>query len=147
MKTFSRKFSYHTKKCFDFIDVTEDIKKAVEESNIKNGLVNIQILHTSASLIVNENEPLLLEDIASSLEKMAPSNLEYKHDDFSIRTVNVCAGECKNGHSHCKAILLLPSVTLNLIDKKVQFGRWQRVMLVELDRARPREIQVQVIGG
>jgi len=146
MKITNKTFKYQTNKIYDFIDVTDDVESFIKRSRIKDGLVNIQILHTSAALIANENEPLLLEDIKQNLENTASSKIDYKHDDFSIRTVNLCDNECKNGHSHCKAIHLLPSITFNLVKGKLQLGRWQRVMLVELDRARQRKIQVQIIG-
>lgn len=146
MKTASKTFSYQTKGLFDFIDATDEIKNFIQKSGIQNGLVNVQIMHTSAALIVNENEPLLKEDIKRNLEATASSKLEYQHDNFSIRTVNVCDTKEKNGHSHCKAIHLLPSVTLNLIDGELQLGQWQRIMLIELDCSRPRKIQVGIIG-
>ena len=146
MKTANKIFKYQTKELFEFIDITDEINNFVKGSEIKNGLVNIQILHTSAALILNENEPLLLEDIKVNLEKIAPKNLNYRHDDFSIRTVNVCNNECVNGHSHCKAIHLLVNIALNLIDEKLQLGQWQRIMLVELDHNRPRKIQIQIVG-
>ena len=146
MKTSNKTLSYQTKALFDFIDITEEVKKFVEESSIKNGLVNVQIMHTSAALIFNENEPLLLEDIKSNLEKTAPTTANYQHDDFDKRTVNLCENECVNGHSHCKAIRLPSTVTLNLIKGKLQLGQWQRIMLAELDRPRPRQVQIQVIG-
>lgn len=146
MKTTYKTFSHQTKELFDFVNVTDEVKKFVQESNIKNGLVNVQIMHTSAALIVNESEPLLLKDMKRNLEATAPRELEYQHDDFSIRTVNVCDKEEKNGHSHCKAIHLLPSVTFNLREGELQLGRWQSIMLVELDCSRPRKIQVGIIG-
>ena len=146
MKTANKTFIFQTKKLFEFIDITNQVNNFVKESKIKNGLVNIQILHTSAALILNENEPLLIEDIKRNLERIAPQSFTYQHDDFTKRTVNICEDECINGHSHCKAIHLLVNITLNLIDGKLQLGKWQRIMLVELDRNRPRKIQVQIIG-
>lgn len=89
---------------------------------------------------------MLIEDIKKNLEQIAPQTTAYQHDNFSIRTVNMCVDECMNGHSHCKAMYLLTSATLNLIDGKLQLGQWQRIMLVELDRNRSRKIQVQIIG-
>ena len=147
MQTAHKLLEYQTKKLFDFIDITEDIKSFLKESNIKNGLINVQILHTSSALTVNENEPLLIEDIKRSLESTASSKLKYQHDNFSVRTVNLCEDECKNGHSHCKAIHLLVNATLNLIEGELQLGQWQKIMLIELDRARMREVQVQIIGS
>jgi secondary thiamine-phosphate synthase enzyme len=146
MKSKNKILEYQTKGEFDFIDITEEVEKFVRESQIGEGLVNIQILHTSAALILNENEPLLLEDIRANLERTASKEVRYSHDDFSKRTVNLCEDECINGHSHCKAIHLPSTITLNLIDGKLQLGQWQRIMLVELDRSRPRKIQLQIIG-
>ena len=132
---------------FDFIDLTEEIKKFVQEkAGIKNGLVNIQTFHTTTSLILNENEPLLIEDIKQSLENVAPESGEYNHDNFEIRTVNVCEGECANGHSHCKAARLPSNLTLNLIEGELQLGTWQRILFVELDRSRKRKVQIRVMG-
>ncbi len=146
MKTENRTFKHQTKRIFDFIDITNQVNNFVKQSKIKNGLVNVQILHTSAALIFNENEPLLIRDIKKSLERIAPQSLAYQHDDFSKRKINMCKDECINGHSHCKAIYLLVNVVLNLIDRKLQFGQWQRIILAELDRARLRKVQVQIIG-
>ena len=146
MKIINKTFEYQTNGGFDFIDATDDIKSFIKESDIKDGLVNIQIMHTSAGLIVNENEPLLIGDIKKNLENCASIKSDYQHDNFSIRTVNLCDNECANGHSHCQAIHLLVNVVLNLIKGELQLGLWQRIMLVELDRARPRKIQVQIIG-
>lgn len=130
----------------DIIDLTDDIKSFIKESKIKDGLVNIQTLHTTATIFVQEKEPLLLEDIKNFLNRIVPENIDYNHDDFDRRTVNMCNDECRNGHSHCKAVLFPTSVTLNLIDDKIQLGTWQRIMFIELDRARPRKIQIQIIG-
>ncbi len=146
MKIVYNIFKFQTKKIFDFIDITNQVDSFIRQSKIRNGLVNIQILHTSAALIFNENEPLLIKDIKKSLEKIAPQSLAYQHDDFSKRRVNMCKDECINGHSHCKAIYLLVNIVLNLIDRKLQLGQWQRIILAELDRARPRKVQVQIIG-
>ncbi|MGC9031434.1 MAG: secondary thiamine-phosphate synthase enzyme YjbQ [Minisyncoccia bacterium] len=146
MKIKNKTIEFQTKSEYDFIDLTDQIKDFVKESEIENGLVNIQNFHTSSALIFNENEPLLLEDIKNNLEKLAPKDIKYNHDNFEIRTVNFCPGECPNGHSHCRAIYLLSTITLNLIEGKLQLGTYQRIMFVELDRSRPRKIQIQIIG-
>ncbi len=135
-----------SKEKLQFLDITQRVKDFVENSKIKNGLLNIQSKHTTATVFLNENEPLLLEDMKKNLEKVAPSSEEYRHDNLDIRTVNVCDDECVNGHSHCKALYLPSNITLNLADSKLQLGRWQSILFVELDRAREREIQMQIIG-
>lgn len=146
MKILNKTIEFKTKGVFDFIDITEDIEKFIKESGVENGLINIQNLHSSAALIVNENEPLLIEDFKKNIEESAPKSVSYSHDDFEKRTVNMCMGECKNGHSHCKAIHLLVSATLNIKDKKLQLGQWQRIFFVELDNSRLRKVQSQIIG-
>ena len=146
MKTANKTFSYQTKGELEFIDITDEVKKYVQESQIKSGLVNVQSMHTSSALMLNENEPLLLKDIRENLERTSPKSISYNHDDFDRRTVNMCKGECVNGHSHCKAVHLPATITLNLIDGNLQIGQWQRIFFVELDRSRPRRVQVQIIG-
>src|SRR4030042_6751208 len=146
MKNAHKEIEYQTKGLFDFIDITDEVKSFVKEVQIRNGLVNIQTLHTTTGIIFNENEPLLIEDIKTHLGKIVPQDLKYNHDDFGRRTVNLCDDECVNGHSHCKAIHLPVNVTLNLIDGEIQLGQWQRILFFELDRARKRKVQIQVIG-
>ncbi len=146
MKTINKILEHQTKSEFDFIDITEEVEKFVNQCGIKNGLINIQTFHTTTAIIINEKEPLLLEDIKKNLERLAPKGIDYNHDNFEIRTVNVCSDECANGHSHCRAIYLPVNITLNLINGKMQLGQWQKVMLLELDRARLRKIQIQIIG-
>lgn len=130
----------------EFIDVTDRINEAISTHGPKDGIVNIQSLHTTMAVLVNEDEPLLLKDMRAMLERLAPSDAEYQHDNFAIRTVNMCDGECDNGHSHCKAIHLPPAQLLNIVDSKLQLGTWQRVFALELDRARPRQLALQMIG-
>ena len=147
MKIKNKTFKVKTKEKLDFIDVTDKIKKFVSKTNIEDGLVNIQTLHTTAMILINENEPLLIKDIKRSLEQIAPENVDYNHDNFEVRTVNMCKGECANGHAHCKAVYLTPTNTLNLIDSELQLGKWQRIFFLELDRPRSRKFQIQVMGG
>jgi secondary thiamine-phosphate synthase enzyme len=130
----------------DFIDITDKIQKKINAAGVKNGVINIQSLHTTMAVIVNEAEPLLIEDMKELLKKLAPRTYKYMHDNFEIRTVNMCDGECKNGHSHNKAIHLPTSVMMNIFKNKLQLGKWQRVFAVELDRSRPREIALQIMG-
>ncbi len=146
MKTHHKVISVQTEECLQFIDLTEEVEKVVEESGIKNGLVNVQTNHTTAMLTLNENEPLLIEDMKEHLDLISPIDKEYRHDNFEVRTVNMCDDECANGHSHCKALHLNSNLTLNLLEGKIQFGTWQRVMFIELDRTRPRKVQTMIIG-
>ena len=136
MKTANKTLEIDSKEGLEIIDITDEVKASVKESGIKNGLVNIQTQHTTATVFVQENEPLLLKDIKNLLRKVVSEEIEYNHDNFEIRTVNMCEGECQNGHSHCKSLFFPTAVTLNLFEDEIQFGRWQRVLFIELDRAK-----------
>jgi len=146
MRSNNKTIEFQTKEQLEFIDLTDQVKEFVRESQIKEGIINIQSLHTSAGITVNENEPLLIEDFKENLRKTAPEGTDYRHDDLTKRTVNVCPNECINGHSHCKAIHLLVSATLNLIGGELQLGQWQRIFFIELDRSRKRKVQILILG-
>ena len=130
----------------EFVDLTDRLKALVAESGIRFGLVNVQSLHTTTAIVVNENEPLLLGDFVVMLEIIAPSNLPYRHDDLVARTANVVADERVNGHAHCRAALLGVSACINVIDGNLQLGNWQRVFLAELDGPRERQVSMVILG-
>jgi len=142
----NKTINIQSKELFDIVDLTDEIKSFVKDSNVEDGLINIQTMHTTATIVVQEKEPLLLQDIKDLLLRLIPKDKEYNHDDFDRRTVNMCDDECQNGHSHCKALFLPTSVTLNIINKELQLGTWQRILFIELDRARPRKIQLNIIS-
>lgn len=129
-----------------FIDLTPDLEAFVGTSGIPSGLLNIQSLHTTAAIVVNEYEPLLLTDIAGLLERLSPVNATYRHDNITLRTDNCALTEPPNGHSHCRALLLGSTVAVNVLNGQLQLGRWQRVFLVELDGPRTRDISVLLLG-
>jgi len=140
------RISLHTSECLQFLDLTPLVRDEVRRSGVRSGFVNVQSLHTTTAILVNENEPLLISDMKKMLEQAAPRRRAYRHDDYSIRTVNLAPGESPNGHSHCKAILLGASETLNIVDGSLELGRWQSIFLVELDRPRPRTVSLMILG-
>ncbi|MFQ5860780.1 MAG: secondary thiamine-phosphate synthase enzyme YjbQ [Dehalococcoidia bacterium] len=129
----------------EFIDITEQVARCVTDSGMHEGFVVVFSQHTTAAVRVNENEPLLLHDMEQFLERVAPRNGSYRHNDFTIRTVNMTEDECPNGHAHCQQLLLGTSETIPFLDGRLQLGRWQSLFLIELDRPRPREVLVQVV--
>lgn len=128
-----------------FVDVTAPVAAIVERSGIAEGLVSVQSLHTTAAVVVNENEPLLLHDLRAALERAAPPHLPYRHDDFAQRAA-VPPDEPANGHAHCQALFLRASETLGVAGGRPRLGQWQRVFLVELDGPRTRTLAVTVLG-
>jgi len=135
-----------TTQATQFIDLTDRLERVVADADLRFGIVNVQTLHTTTAIIVNEHEPLLLADFRALFEAVAPDAGRYQHDDVHARTVNVTEAERPNGHAHCRALLLPPSVCLNVTGGRLLLGRWQRVFLVELDGPREREISVLIFG-
>lgn len=130
----------------EFIDLTERLERLVADAGLRVGILNVQTLHTTTAVVVNEHEPLLLTDFQALLEAAAPGDGRYRHDDTAARTVNVTDAERPNGHAHCRALLLPASACLNVTSGRLLLGRWQRVFLVELDGPRERDISVLVLG-
>ena len=96
---------------------------------------------------IQEDEPLLLEDLRRFLSHLAPSDAAYGHNDFRVRTQHMHPDERPNGHAHCLQLLLGSSESVPVMDGELQLGEWQRLFLVELDGPRPRrELLVQVMG-
>ena len=137
---------YWTEHALQFIDITEEVRAIVERSGVHNGQVTVFSRHTTAAVIVNEHEPLLLNDMARTLSRLAPAGDYYEHNDFSIRTVNVEENEPANGHSHCQHLFLGASETIPVQDGQMLLGQWQSIFLVELDHARRRLVLVQTMG-
>lgn len=130
----------------EFIDITAAVEEILERSAIQEGSLLVFSRHTTAAIEINENEPLLLRDMTSFLERMAPRENVYRHNDFIVRTVNMTEDECPNGHAHCQHLLLKTSETIPVVAGELLLGQWQRIFLIELDRPREREVIVQVQG-
>lgn len=135
-----------TQKPTEFIDLTARLQSLITDSAIDVGFINIQTLHTTTAIVVNEGEPLLLSDFAALLEQTAPRDRRYRHDDLIARTVNITAEERVNGHAHCRALLLPTSACLNISAGTLMLGTWQRVFLVELDGPRLRHVSILIAG-
>lgn len=145
LKTYHTTISLQTSGCLQFIDLTSELVEVVAKSGVRNGWVNVQTRHTTTALIVNENEPLLLEDLHHLLDRLAPRDGEYQHNDFS-RRIDIPPDEPANGHSHCKALFLPATVSLNIADGQLQLGQWQSLFFIELDDSRERKISIMVMG-
>jgi len=135
-----------TERAPQFIDITQDVQAFAREVRIQNGFIVVFSKHTTAAIRVGENEPLLRQDLEQFLGGIASPNGHYKHNDFSIRTVNMTEDECPNGHAHCQHLLMSTSETIPVIDGELQLGQWQSIFLVELDRPRTREMVLQAVG-
>ena len=141
----AQRLRFKTSAPTQFVDITEKLRQEVRRSGLRMGRIHLQSLHTTVGIAVNENEPLLLRDFESLLERLAPSGAGYEHDDFA-RRFEIALDEPINGHAHCRQLLLTGFATLLVEKGDLVLGRWQSVFAVELDGPRTRELAVQLDG-
>ncbi|MCL5774972.1 MAG: secondary thiamine-phosphate synthase enzyme YjbQ [Patescibacteria group bacterium] len=145
MRHISKTLELSTKKQFELIDITPEVRKALSESGVKNGSITVFCPHTTAAIRLNHNEPLLIQDIMRTLYHLVPMDVSYSHDLFEMRQT-VSPNERSNGHAHVKAFLLGSSENLIVKDAGLQIGKMQSVMFVELDGGRSRQVHIQILG-
>ena len=143
------RISVQTERAFHVVDVTEEARALVTRSGVREGNLVVFTPHTTCAVKINERETCFLEDFRLFMEQLVPSDSYYRHDDFEIRTENLedPDSEPVNGHAHIKAMLVgSASEHVPIADGDLVLGRWQRIMFIELDQARPRTVVLQVQG-
>ncbi len=118
----------------ELIDITDSVRAIVKESGIKNGICVISTPHTTSAIIVNENERRLRVDILGMLETLVPENKSYAHNSID-----------NNADAHLRAVLLGMSEIIPIEDGHIILGTWQRILFVELDGPRNRNVNVTII--
>ena len=122
----------------DILEITSAANQVVEESGVQNGLVNVSVIGSTASVSTIEYEPALVEDVKEQLEKLIPHTLASRH--------SATWGD-DNGFSHIRATLMGPSMTLPLVDGRIVLGTWQQIVVIDHDnRPRQRRIRIQIVG-
>ena len=122
----------------EMINLTDQTSNAISESNLKDGIVTVFVSGSTASVTTIEYEPGLLKDFPQMLSRIVPKDMKYEHQKM---------WHDGNGHSHVKASLIGPSITIPFKDGKMILGTWQQIVLVEMDtRQRERKIILQIIG-
>lgn len=135
-----------TRRDFEFVDITDDVANLVKRSGIQNGIAVIFSRHTTAAVRINENEPGLIQDMEGLLQRLIPRSAYYRHNDLSVRTINLTDEEDANGHAHCQHLFLGASESIPIVGGRLVLGRWQRLFLIELDKPRDREVVIQLLG-
>jgi secondary thiamine-phosphate synthase enzyme len=149
MKHVFANHDFRTRGSGQLIDVTDDLMALVEGSAISDGMALVYSPHTTCAVVINEHEDGFLKDFADALDSAVPEARYYRHDDPRLRARGLDAdtADLPNGHAHVRAgILSSSSQAIPIVDGALMLGRWQRVFLCELDRARPRKVFMQVIG-
>ncbi len=133
---------------YAYLDLTEELQRAIKDSGITEGAAIAFCAHTTCALLINEWEEGALVDFRRHLTELVPhEGVYYRHDDFEIRTQNMHDDERRNGHAHVKAMLLsATSHAIPVFRGEPAFGRWQRLIFFELDEPKPRTVSFHVFG-
>jgi len=135
---YAEKVSLSTKGFTDVIDITHRVDEVIVRSKIENGLVTAFCPGSTGSVTTIEYEPGVVRDLQKAIEKIAPANISYEHDDRW--------GD-GNGFSHVRAALMKPSLTIPLIGRRLALGTWQQIVFIDFDnRRRERTLIVQIVG-
>lgn len=138
LKVISKTIQLSSKGQDDVIDITKQVSNVVKDSNIENGTVTIFVAGSTAAVTTIEYEPGLINDFPEMLSRIIPKNIEYEHDN---------TWHDGNGHSHVRASLVGPSLTVPIINGKLTLGTWQQIVLLEMDtRPRNRDLILQIMS-
>jgi secondary thiamine-phosphate synthase enzyme len=121
--------------------ITEEITAFVEQTPIRDGVVHISSLHTTAGLMMNEVQGALMSDMSNLFEQLIPSAVYYKHNDPLL-------SDCdrRNADAHLRTIVVGHSVTIPIVDGSLKIGTWQHVLLTEFDGPNNRKVHIQAMG-
>nr|MDO8098880.1 secondary thiamine-phosphate synthase enzyme YjbQ [Candidatus Njordarchaeota archaeon] len=122
----------------DIIDITQAVEGTIKKSKLQDGVVTLFVPGSTGALTTIEYENGLLQDIPAALERVAPKNVLYEHEK---------RWHDGNGHSHVRASIIGPSISVPFVEGKLTLGKWQQLVFIELDtRSRSRGLIAQVIG-
>ncbi|MDR4511444.1 MAG: secondary thiamine-phosphate synthase enzyme YjbQ [Nitrososphaeraceae archaeon] len=138
MKVLTKYLTFNTPNRIDFINITPDVRKVVDESQVKEGLCIVNAMHISASVFINDNEDGLHHDFEKWLEKLAPHDPieQYRHND---------TGE-DNADAHLKRQIMGREVTVAITGGKLDFGPWEQIFYGEFDGRRAKRVLIKVLG-
>jgi secondary thiamine-phosphate synthase enzyme len=125
----------------EIVDITDELAELVRRLPLGDGLVSLWSLHTTCAVFVGERQPALIADIKRVLEELVAEDADWRHNDPAH-------SDCdrRNADAHLRTLLLGHSLTLQVAGGALVLGRWQRVLVAELDGPRERSLRVQVFG-
>lgn len=137
MTVINEKFTVHTKGNTQIIDITRQVQNAVYRHNLQNAVVHVYVAGSTVSLTNIEFEPGLLKDLPEALEKFAPIDTEYHHNE---------TWHDGNGYAHVRASIVGNNTMVPLMEGALQLGQWQQIVLIDFDnKARTRTVYVQIV--
>lgn len=136
MKSYREELWFETTSRRAYLNITSQVEAAVRKSGIREGLVLVNAMHITASVYINDDERGLLQDYDEFLERLAPQEDRYRHND---------TGE-DNGDAHLKRQVMGREVVVAITEGKLDFGPWEQVFYGEFDGRRRKRVLVKVIG-
>jgi secondary thiamine-phosphate synthase enzyme len=138
MKSYRKELWFDIRGRREFVNITPDVRDALRESGIKEGLLLVNAMHITASVFINDDESGLHQDYEKWLEALAPHEpiSRYRHN----RT-----GE-DNGDAHLKRQVMGREVVVAVTDGKLDFGPWEQIFYGEFDGGRRKRVLVKIIG-
>lgn len=138
MKSLTKHLTFNIKSRRGFVNITPDIRKLVDQSQVQEGLCLVNAMHITASVFINDNEDGLLNDYEKWLEELAPHAPieQYKHND---------TGE-DNADAHLKRQVMGREVVVAITNGELDFGPWEQIFYGEFDGNRPKRVLVKIIG-
>jgi len=130
-------FTLATQQPKQSIDITDAVAKRIQAAPVRDGLCHVMVLHSTAAVVVNEtHDPNIGADLIDALDRAIPDHAGWLHDQID-----------DNAQAHIKAAILGPSELIPVRHGELVLGTWQRIMLLEFDGPRKRQISVQLIGA
>ena len=136
MKTHTEYLWFSTKSRREIINITAQVEQAIKKSGVQEGLCFVSSMHTTASILVNDDESGLHSDLLELMDGIAPQEKDYRHH---------ATGE-DNGNAHLKCMLLNQSTTIPVTKGQFDDGQWQRVFYAEWDGQRRKRVLIKVVG-
>ena len=122
----------------EVLDITDEVQEALEKTSLKTGVVTVFVTGATAAVTTIEYEDGLVADLGDALQRIAPVEIDYAHNE---------RWHDGNGHSHIRASLLGPGLTVPFCERRLMLGTWQQIVFLELDnRPRKRKVVVQIMG-
>ena len=134
----SQELRFRTHREGEILDITDKTQRVIESSRLRSGVAVLFVLGSTGAITTIEYEPGLLADLPVALERLAPKDASYEHEK---------RWHDGNGHSHIRASMIGPDLSVPFRDKKLTLGTWQQIVFLELDtRPRDRIVIVQLVG-
>ncbi len=152
MKSHTVYKTFNTERRREFVRITEDVQRAVDEAGIAEGMALVSAMHITAAVWINDDEPGIQEDALEWLDKIAPPSWKEPAND-TARALLPDPGDCRhhrggedNGDAHLKNLLVHHQAIVPVTEGRLDLGPWQQVFYTEFDGQRDKRLIIKVMG-